>query len=161
MVYIRVWLARVRPFKDINMKTYMAKKEEVKERKWYIVDANGKILGRLAAKVARVLTGKNKSTYTPYVDAGDEVIIINAKGVVVTGQKPKEKLYKRFSGYPSGLKTKTLEVMMKDNPVEVVRHAVKGMVPKNRLGSKMIGRLRVYAGDKHPHSAQNPTVLEV
>jgi large subunit ribosomal protein L13 len=144
------------------MKTYVAKKEEIKQRKWYIVDASGKVLGRLATKVARVLTGKDKTTYTPHVDAGDEIIVINAKAIRVTGaKKPVEKLYKRFSGYPSGLKTKTLEMMMKDNPVEVIRHAVKGMLPKNRLGRKMMARLRVYAGDKHSHSAQNPTVLEV
>lgn len=143
------------------MKTYMTKKEEVKSRDWYIVDASGKILGRLATKVALILMGKRKTTFTPHIDSGDEVVVINAKAVAVTGSKMKQKEYKRFSGYPGGLKTKTLEKMMEDNPVEVIRHAVKGMLPKNSLGRRMLSRLRVYAGAEHPHKTQNPTAMEV
>ena len=142
------------------MKTTYVKKEDVK-RGWYLVDAEDKILGRLATKIASLLKGKGKVTYSPHVDAGDGVIVINSEKVKVTGKKPQQKMYKRFSGYPSGLKLEKLESLLKRRPHEVLRHAVKGMLPKNKLGRQMIKRLKVYAGGKHPHAAQNPKTLSL
>ena len=137
------------------MKSYIAKPQEV-ERKWYVLDAEGKTLGRLASEAASILRGKKKPIYTPHVDTGDYVIIINAEKVEVTGKKRKEKIYKRHTGYPGGLREMTFEQMMEKHPTEVVRHAVKGMMPKGKLGRQMFKKLKVYAGPEHPHTAQNP-----
>lgn len=142
------------------MKTYMAKSETV-ERKWYVVDAKGKTLGRLASEVAKILRGKHKPTFTPHVDTGDFVIVINAEQVEVTGKKAEKKFYRWHSGYPGGLKERTFNEMIEKKPTEVVYRAVKGMLPKNRLGRKMIKKLKVYAGPDHKHEAQQPELLEL
>ena len=142
------------------MKSYMARPLEV-ERKWYVVDAEGKHLGRLATEIARVLRGKNKSQYTPHVDTGDFVVVVNAERVVVTGKKAEQKVYRRHSGYPGGLKTTSYERMMERRPAEILRKAVYGMMPKNRLARKQMRKLKIYAGPEHPHAAQNPQRLEV
>lgn len=141
------------------MKTVTPKIEDI-ERKWYIVDARNQILGRLAAQVARILKGKHKPIYTPHLDVGDHVIIINADKVRVTGRKAQQKVYKRYSGYPGGLKEIVYEKMMEKHPERILEHAIKGMLPKNRLGRKMFKKLRVYAGDQHPHIAQKPEELK-
>ena len=146
--------------KETNMSSFIQKPAEV-ERKWYVVDAEGKTLGRMASAVAAVLRGKNKPTYTPHVDCGDYVIIINADKVAVTGKKRQEKIYKRHTGYPGGLKELTFEQMMEKHPEEVVRHAVKGMMPNGKLGRKMFKKLKVYAGPEHNHAAQKPEVLDI
>ena len=138
----------------------MAKSKEV-TRKWYLVDAEGKVLGRLATQIAMILRGKTKPTYTPHVDTGDQVIVINASEVAVTGRKLKQKLYRTYSGYPGGLKEKNLETMLKKKPEEVIIRAVKGMLPHNKLGRKMLRKLKVYKGASHPHQAQKLEVLEV
>ena len=143
-----------------NTKTTTPNQSEIK-RGWFIVDAKDKILGKVAAKIATYLQGKNKADYTPYIDMGDQVIVINAQQVATTGKKLKQKMYKRYSGYPSGLKETPLEVMLETKPEEVISHAVKGMLPKNKLGSRMLTRLKVYRDAKHPHKAQNPSVLEI
>jgi len=142
------------------MKTYMAKSKEV-TRKWYLVDAEGKVLGRLATRIAVILRGKTKAIYTPHVDTGDQVIVINASKVAVTGRKLKQKLYRTYSGYPGGLKEKNLETMLKKKPEEVIIRAVKGMLPHNKLGRKMLRKLKVYKGASHPHQAHRPEILEV
>ena len=142
------------------MKTYMAKSKEV-IRKWYLVDAEGKVLGRLATRIAMILRGKTKAIYTPHVDTGDQVIVINASKVAVTGRKLKQKLYRTYSGYPGGLKEKNLETMLKKKPEEVIIRAVKGMLPHNKLGRKMLRKLKVYRGASHPHQAHRPEILEV
>jgi large subunit ribosomal protein L13 len=142
------------------MKSYMARPLEV-ERKWYVIDAEGLTLGRLATEVARVLRGKNKPQYTPHVDVGDFVVVVNADGVVVTGKKAEQKVYRRHSGYPGGLKTTNYERMMERRPTEVLRKAVYGMMPKNRLARQQMRKLKIYAGPEHPHAAQNPQRLEV
>jgi len=142
------------------MSTVMAKKTEIKH-KWYIVDAKDKILGRLATEVARVLRGKHKVEFTPHVDTGDFVVVINAGKIRVTGKKLKTKLYKSFSGYPGGLKEKNLETILKTKPTEAVRHAVWGMIPKGRLGRKTFKKLKVYADEAHPHAAQQLKELKV
>ncbi len=144
----------------ILMKTFSAKKEEM-ERKWYLVDAEGKILGRLASEVAKVLRGKNKPQFTPHVDTGDFVVVINAEKIKVTGNKMTDKVYHHHSGYLGGLKTLTLTQMMERDPEEVIRKAVWGMLPKNRLGKRLITKLKVYAGKEHPHQAQVPGELKV
>lgn len=131
------------------------------ERKWYVVDAEGKTLGRLAAEVAKVLRGKNKPTFTPHVDTGDHVIVLNADKVVLTGKKLVQKTYFRHSGYPGGTTFTTAGKMLETRPERVVEMAVKGMLPKNSLGRKMFTKLKVYAGAEHPHSAQMPEVLEI
>lgn len=140
--------------------TYIAKAADV-ERKWYVVDANGKTLGRLASEVAKILRGKNKPIYTPNVDTGDYVIIINAEKVAVTGKKMEQKVYTHHTGYISGLKQITLKKQLEKHPEDVMIHAVKGMLPKNALGRKMMKKLRVYVGPEHGHAAQNPEVLEI
>jgi large subunit ribosomal protein L13 len=142
------------------MKSYMARPLEV-ERKWYVVDAEGKHLGRLATEIARVLRGKNKPQYTPHVDTGDFVVVVNAERVVVTGKKAEQKVYRRHSGYPGGLKTTSYERMMERRPAEILRKAVYGMMPKNRLARKQMRKLKIYAGPEHPHAAQNPQELEM
>lgn len=139
------------------MTSTLAKPNEV-ERKWYVIDAEGKNLGRMASEVAAILRGKKKPIYTPHVDCGDYVIIINADKVEVTGKKRKDKIYKRHTGYPGGLRELTFEEMMVKHPTEVVCHAVKGMMPKGKLGRQMYKKLKVYAGAEHHHDAQKPEV---
>ena len=141
-------------------KTYVAKKEDIK-RQWYLVDAKDKILGRLASKVASVLKGKHKAIYTPYLDTGDGVIVINAARIRVTGRKPKQKIYRRYSGYPGGLREVVFEDMFKTKPVTVVRLAIRRMLPTGSLGKNMLKKLKIYADDKHPHKSQTPVSLEV
>jgi len=135
------------------MKTYSTKPSEI-EREWHVINASDKILGRLATQVANLLMGKHKPIFCRNLDTGDFVVIINADKVRVTGNKAKQKLYYRHSGYPGGLKSVTLEKMMQTNPARVIEHAVRGMLPHNRLGAKMVKKLKVYTGDTHPHLAQ-------
>jgi len=135
------------------MKTYSTKASEI-ERQWHVIDASGKILGKLATEAAKLLMGKHKPTFSRHLDTGDFVVIINAAKVRFTGKKSEQKLYHSHSGYPGGLKTITLERMMATNPSRVIEHAVKGMLPHNRLGAQMLKKLRVYAGEEHPHLAQ-------
>lgn len=141
-------------------KTYIAKKEDIKKQ-WYLVDAKGKILGRLATKIAVILRGKHKAIFTPHLDTGDGVIVINAAKIKVTGRKLKEKVYRRFSGYPGGLREVSLETMLKKKPATVIELAVRRMLPGGPLGRDMLKKLKVYVDDRHPHKAQNPVVLEV
>ena len=140
--------------------TYMQKAQEV-SRNWYVIDATDVNLGRLATKVAHVLRGKHKTTYTPNVDCGDYVIITNADKVVLTGNKLEDKKYYNHSGYPGGLRERTAKVMVQDYPVEMIERAVKGMLPKGRLGRQMYRKLFVYAGAEHPHTAQQPVELKM
>ena len=140
------------------MKTFMAKAETI-ERKWYVVDAEGLALGRLASQVASILRGKNKPTYTPHVDTGDHVIVLNADKVVLTGKKLDQKIYYHHSGSPGGLKETAYRKLMAEKPEFAVKHAVVGMLPKGPLGRKMAKKLRVYAGTEHEHEAQKPEVL--
>jgi large subunit ribosomal protein L13 len=140
------------------MKTWNAKPGEV-ARKWYVVDADGKTLGRLATRIADTLRGKGKPQYTPHVDSGDFVVVVNAEKVVVTGKKLGDKLYYRHSGYPGGLRSRTLREMLDRRPTEVLRLAVKGMLPDNRLARAQIRKLKIYAGPEHPHEAQAPEPL--
>ncbi len=144
----------------IIMKTFMQKKETV-ERNWYVIDAAGKPLGRVATKAAQVLHGKHKPTYTPYVDCGDFVIIINASKVLLTGKKLTDKKYYNHSGYPGGLRERTAEVMIEKYPEEMLERAIKGMLPHNRLGSAMGKKLFVYKDENHKHEAQKPKALEI
>ena len=141
-------------------RTYTARPEDIK-RKWYIVDAKGKILGRLAAKVAAILRGKHKPIFTPHLDTGDGVIVINASQIKVTGRKLKQKVYRRYSGYPGGLREVVLEVLLAKNPTTVIRLAVQRMLPIGPLGRDLIKKLRIYADDKHKLTGVKPTVLEV
>ena len=141
------------------MKSYMAKANEV-ERKWYVIDAEGKVLGRLASEIASVLRGKRKPIFTPHVDCGDFVIVINADKVVLTGNKLHQKIHAYHTGYPGGRKEVSYAEMMEKRPEKVIELAVKGMLPKNRLGRKMIKKLKVYTGSEHPHTAQAPEVYE-
>jgi large subunit ribosomal protein L13 len=142
------------------MKTYSAKKEDIK-RQWVIIDARDQVLGRLATRVAHILRGKNKPIFTNHVDTGDFVIIVNAEKIRLTGNKMDDKMYYRHSGYPGGIKGITAREMLERKPDQVVRIAVKGMLPKNRLGSSLISKLKVYAGPDHPHGAQQPEKLEI
>ena len=142
------------------MKTYNAKPGEI-ERRWYVVDAEGKTLGRLATQIADTLRGKGKPQYTPHVDTGDFVVVVNVEKIHVTGKKLDEKLYHRHSGYPGGLKSRPLREQLERQPTEVLRRAVRGMLPKNRLARKQLVKLKIYAGPEHPHSAQAPERLEV
>ncbi len=135
------------------MKTYSTKASDIK-REWHVIDASGKVLGRMATQVASLLMGKHKTIFSPNLDTGDFVVVINADKVRVTGNKAKQKVYYRHSGYPGGLKSINFEKMMQTNPSRVIEHAVKGMLPHNRLGAKMFKKLKVYAGDIHPHLAQ-------
>jgi len=141
------------------MKTYSAKPGEI-AREWYLVDAEGKTLGRLATQIADTLRGKRKPQYTPHVDTGDFVIVVNAEKIHVTGNKLDQKRYYRHSGYPGGLRSRTLREQLDRRPTEVLRVAVKGMLPKNRLARQQITKLKIYAGPEHPHEAQNPKPLE-
>ena len=142
------------------MKSYMARPAQV-ERKWHIVDAEGQTLGRLASEIARVLRGKNKPQYTPHIDTGDFVVVVNAEKVVVTGRKAEQKVYRRHTGYPGGLRETSYEGMMERKPTEVLRKAGKGMMPRTRLGRKQFTKLKLYAGPEHPHEAQNPQPYEM
>ena len=142
------------------MKTFSAKTEEV-QRGWFLVDAKDKTLGRLAASIARRLRGKHKPEYTPHVDTGDYVVVVNASAVQVTGRKATDKMYYRHSGYPGGLKEESFEKLIARRPERVIEVAVKGMLPKNSLGRAMLRKLKVYAGDVHPHTAQQPEILEI
>ncbi|MCX5715378.1 MAG: 50S ribosomal protein L13 [Candidatus Omnitrophica bacterium] len=136
-------------------KTYILRKEDIK-RSCFLVDASGKVLGRLATQVAAILSGKARPDFTPHVDSGDMVVIINAEKIKITGKKMQQKEYKRYSDYPNGLKIEMMESLMKRQPEEIIKHAVKGMLPKKKFQKDMIARLKVYAGDKHPHQAQKP-----
>lgn len=142
------------------MKTYSAKPSEV-ERKWYVVDATGKILGRLSVQIANILRGKHRPTFTPHVDTGDFVIVVNAEKIRVTGKKADQMVYQRYSGYPGGLKEIPYRQMLERHPERILEHAVKGMLPHNRLGRSVYGKLKVYAGPDHPHAAQQPEPLDV
>jgi large subunit ribosomal protein L13 len=141
-----------------EMSTFMAKKEEVK-RDWYVIDATGKPLGRIASKVAMILKGKHKPTYTPHVDTGDHVIIVNADKVILTGKKMDNKMYYRHTGYPGGIKAQNFRSLMNKSPEKVMYKAVWGMLPHNVLGRKMIKKLKIYTGSEHPHEAQKPQPL--
>jgi large subunit ribosomal protein L13 len=141
-------------------KTWNAKKGEV-ERRWYLVDADGQTLGRLATRIADTLRGKGKPQYTPHVDTGDFVVVVNADKIAVTGQKLDQKRYYRHSGYPGGLRSRTLREQLDRRPTEVLRVAVKGMLPRNRLARQQLGKLKIYAGPEHPHEAQAPQKLEL
>ena len=142
------------------MKSYMARPLEV-ERKWYVVDAEGKHLGRLATEIVRVLRGKNKPQYTPHVDVGDFVVVVNADRVAVTGRKAEQRVYRRHSGYLGGMKETSYEQMLARKPAEILRKAVYGMMPKSRLARKQFKKLKIYAGPEHPHAAQDPQPYEV
>ncbi len=142
------------------MKTYVANAND-RERNWLVVDATGQTLGRLSTQIADALRGKRKPEYTPHVDTGDFVVVVNAEKISVTGNKLKDKKYYRHSGYPGGLKTRTLGEMLDRRPEEVIRHAVKGMLPRNRLARRQITKLKVYAGPDHPHVAQKPQPMEI
>ncbi|MCL2067704.1 MAG: 50S ribosomal protein L13 [Treponema sp.] len=142
------------------MKTVFAKPASV-ERKWYVIDAEGKVLGRVAAKVASIVRGKNKAIYAPNQEIGDFVVIVNADKAVVTGRKAQQKMYYRHSGYPGGLKTTNYEKLSARHPAMPMEKAIKGMLPKGPLGRKLAKNAKVYAGTKHPHNAQNPTLIEV
>jgi len=142
------------------MKTFVATPEN-RQRNWVVVDAQGQTLGRLATQIADVLRGKRKPEYTPHCDVGDFVVVVNAEKISVTGKKRTDKLYHRHTGYPGGLKTRTLEEMLDRRPEEVIRKAVKGMLPRNRLARQQLRKLKVYAGPEHPHEAQQPTALEL
>jgi large subunit ribosomal protein L13 len=142
------------------VKTYAVKAGEI-DRRWYVVDAEGQTLGRLATRVATILRGKHKPTFTPGLDVGDFVIVVNAEKVQVTGQKMAQKTYYRYSGYRSGLRGTSMSDMMARHPTRIVQFAVRGMLPKNRLGRTLIKKLKVYVGPEHPHKAQQPSKLEV
>ena len=143
-----------------RMPTYIPKAGEI-ERKWYLIDARDKVLGKVAAKTAEILTGKRKPIYTPFLDTGDHVIVINASHVHLTGRKETGKVYRRHTGYLGGLKSTTVEEVRRRQPTRVVEEAVRGMLPKTKLGDAMYRKLKVYAGPEHPHAAQQPTKLEV
>jgi large subunit ribosomal protein L13 len=142
------------------MKTFVAT-PETRQRGWYVVDAEGKTLGRLATQIADTVRGKRKPEYTPHVDTGDFVVVVNAEKVRVTGDKRAAKRYYRHSGYPGGMRSRTLGEMLERRPEEVIRLAVRGMLPRNRLGRKQLTKLKVYAGPDHPHAAQQPQTLEI
>jgi len=142
------------------MKTFVAKPQEV-ERKWYLVDAKGKVLGRLASQIASRLRGKHKPIFTPHTDTGDFIVVVNADKVILTGRKWDQKSYYRHSGYLGGLKVRSAKKMLETKPEEIIRHAVRGMLPKNSLGRRQLKKLKVYAGSTHPHEAQTPETLEL
>lgn len=141
-------------------RTFVANSKNI-ERHWYLIDAKDKILGRIATQVATILRGKHKSIFTPHVDCGDYVVVINAKDIRVTGKKMKEKLYSHYSGYPGGLKQTPLEELLKRKPQEALKHAIKGMIPKGPLGRDIFKKLKIYASSEHQHQAQAPKILEV
>ncbi|HEU4640065.1 MAG TPA: 50S ribosomal protein L13 [Candidatus Binatia bacterium] len=139
----------------------MNTKEALAQREWYIVDADGKILGRMASEIARVLRGKNKVIFTPNADTGDFVIVINAKGVKLSGHKLDDKIYYRHTNYPGGIRSRTAADLLENKPEDLIHLAVKGMLPKNRLGRKLAAKLKVYSGAEHPHEAQKPKLLAI
>jgi len=141
----------------VNMKIA----EALAQRQWYVVDAQGKVLGRMASEIAKILRGKNKPIFTPNADAGDFVIVINARGVKLTGKKLQKKVYYRHTEYPGGIRERTAEKMLEDKPEDLVLLAVKGMLPKNRLSRRLVTKLKVYAGPEHPHEAQKPQPLAI
>ncbi|HHU52648.1 MAG TPA: 50S ribosomal protein L13 [Clostridiaceae bacterium] len=142
------------------MKTYVAKPSEI-ERKWYVIDVADQILGRVATEIATILRGKHKPEYTPFLDTGDYVVVVNADKIKVSGKKEKDKVYRRHSGYPGGLKEVTLGEVRAKHPERIIKHAVKGMLPKNALGRQMLKKLKVYAGPEHNNQAQKPEVWEI
>jgi large subunit ribosomal protein L13 len=142
------------------MKTYQAKESEV-ARDWYLIDAEGQVLGRMASEIARRLRGKHKPVYTPHVDTGDFIVVVNAEKMVLTGNKLRDKIYYHHSGYPGGIKAKTAGKMMQEKPTDVLSMAVQGMLPKNSLGRRMLKKLKVYAGNDHRHEAQSPKLLSL
>ena len=141
------------------MKTFSAKKEDITSE-WFVVDAKGKVLGRLASEIARRLRGKHKPIYTPHVDTGDFIVVVNAEKIKLTGKKLTDKVYYRHSGYPGGIKATTAEKMLEKKPEDLLRNAVKGMLPKNSLGRQMLTKLKIYKGSEHQHEAQMPQLLE-
>lgn len=143
----------------MSNKSYMAKPGEV-DRRWYLVNAKGKVVGRLATRIARILMGKNKPQYTPHTDIGDFVVVINASQVRLTGKKWSQKCYYHHSGYPGGLRVTKAKEMREKKSEEILKHAVKGMLPKNNLGRKLLRKLKIYPGDTHPHQAQKPIILD-
>ena len=143
-----------------NMKTYNAKKEDM-DREWFVVDAQGLVLGRLATKIAHRLRGKHKPIYTPHTDTGDFIIVVNADKIALTGNKLNDKIYYSYSGYPGGLKETTAGKMLQEKPREVLRSAVRGMLPKNSLGRAMLKKLKIYSGGVHPHEAQCPKAMDI
>jgi large subunit ribosomal protein L13 len=145
---------------DVSMRTYMPKAAEI-QREWYVVDAAGKTLGRLATRIATILRGKHKPAYTPHLDMGDYIVVVNAEKVVLTGRKRQQKVYYRHSGYMGGLREISFEQMLTEFPERVIRLAVRGMLPHNSLGRQMLKKLKVYAGPDHPHQAQQPKSLEL
>ncbi|NKB62288.1 MAG: 50S ribosomal protein L13 [Gammaproteobacteria bacterium] len=142
------------------MKTFSAKSAEVK-RDWYVVDANDKVLGRLASEIARRLRGKHKPEYTPHVDTGDYIVVVNAEKVAVTGNKYNDKMYHHHTGYPGGIKSVNFRTMIETHPTRVIEKAVKGMLPRNKLGRAMLSKLKIYVGEEHNHHAQQPKTLEI
>lgn len=144
----------------MNQKTYVVKEADI-ERKWILVDASGQTLGRLASRIAQVLKGKHKPTYSPHMDGGDYVVVINADKIAVTGRKLDQKNYYRHTGYPGGIREINLRGLLERHPTYAVKFAVRGMLPKNRLGRRMLRKLKIYAGPEHPHQAQNPEVVEL
>ncbi len=142
------------------MKSFMASPATI-ERKWYVIDAEGQTLGRLSSEIAKILRGKNKPTFTPHIDTGDNVIVVNAEKIKVTGKKMDQKIYYKHSDYPGGMRETTLKEMLDKKPTDVITLAVKGMLPKGPLGRTMIEKLHVYAGAEHPHAAQKPEALEI
>jgi len=142
------------------LKTFVYK-GEYKDRKWFLVDANGKVLGRMASRIASILRGKHKPIYTPHLDLGDNIIVVNAERVRLSGKKPKKKLYYHHTGYPGSLKSASFEKLIREKPEWVFYHAVWGMLPHNKLGRKMVKKLKIYRGSEHPHTAQKPQILEV
>ncbi len=141
------------------MKTYSQKASEI-QRDWYVIDATNQVLGRLATQIATLLRGKHKPTFTPSLDGGDFVIVVNAEKIRITGRKAEQKTYVRHSGYPGGLKVKTYKWMLANHPERILYFAVKGMIPKNRIGRRLLTKLRIYAGPHHPHAAQQPRIYE-
>ncbi len=142
------------------MKTYMASREQaLAARRWYLIDGNGRVLGRVATQIANILRGKNNPTFTPHQDTGDFVVVVNAAGLRLTGTKPTTKLYQRHSGYPGGLRTRVAGRELHEHPERVLRHAVQGMLPKNRLGRRLATKLKIYTGSEHPHTAQQPQAV--
>jgi large subunit ribosomal protein L13 len=142
------------------MKTYQAKKEEL-DHKWYLVNAEGKVLGRLSTELAKILRGKNKPAYTPHLDTGDFVIVVNAGKLILTGKKMKDKIYYHHTGYPGGIKKMDAQKLLAKKPTEMIRMAVKGMLPKTSLGRQMLRKLKVYGGPNHPHEAQKPVTINI
>jgi len=142
------------------MSTYIPSAHEI-ERKWYVVDASGKTLGRLATEAASVLSGKRNPKYVPYIDMGDHVVVINAEKVRLTGLKSQKKVYRRYTGFPGGLREESFTRLLERRPEKIVEEAIKGMLPKTKMGRKMATKLNVYRGDKHPHAAQKPVALEI